>query len=255
MDLMPSLRTALIDILYETRDDELRLIIGGGSGIFLKREFVRQVRIRPLFQQWPEARSTNDPDLFLRPELLANSERLRPMSNALRRLGYTVVPGAENYQFAKPVPAGVREGSIKIDLLTGPPSRFRESSARVDDRRVHPRPSVDLHAHPVDEALTPENDLLSITIDGKTSDGETFRTEVHVPHPFTFIMMKLFAFRDRITDSNKDFGRYHALDIYAILAMTSETEWNRALEARREKTLAPKQGMMQELLTGRIRLV
>lgn len=89
MDVMPSLRTALLDILYETRNDDLRLIIGGGYGIFLKREYVQQVGIRTLFREWPEARSTNDLDLFLRPELLVVSERLRPMSEALQRLGYS----------------------------------------------------------------------------------------------------------------------------------------------------------------------
>lgn len=97
---------------------------------------------------------------------------------------------------------------------------------------MRPRPSVELHAHTVDEALTLEDDLLSLTIDGKTSDGTSFQSEVSIPHPLTFIMMKLFAFRDRVNDTNKDFCRYHALDIYAILAMTSESEWNRALELR-----------------------
>ncbi len=42
--------------------------------------------------------------------------------------------------------------------------------------------------------------------------------------------MKLFAFRDRLNDANKEFGRYHALDMYIILATTMEREWNLALE-------------------------
>jgi len=45
-------------------------------------------------------------------------------------------------------------------------------------------------------------------------------------------MMKLFAFRDRLGDANKDFGRYHALDLYTILATTSEDEWSYALKLR-----------------------
>ncbi len=45
-------------------------------------------------------------------------------------------------------------------------------------------------------------------------------------------MMKLFAFRDRVGDKDKEFGRYHALDIYAVLATTSEPEWNRAMVRR-----------------------
>jgi hypothetical protein len=47
-----------------------------------------------------------------------------------------------------------------------------------------------------------------------------------------FAMMKLFAFRDRLDDANKEFGRYHALDLYAILATTTEEEWRYALKLR-----------------------
>ena len=45
-------------------------------------------------------------------------------------------------------------------------------------------------------------------------------------------MMKLFAFRDRFDDSNKEFGRYHALDLYTIVATTTEAEWGCALHLR-----------------------
>jgi hypothetical protein len=107
------------------------------------------------------------------PELLINPLQLKPLADTLRRLGYQAVRGAENYQFAKPGPTGGLEGSIKIDLLTGPQSRFRETSAKVDARRVRPRPSVELHAHPVDEALTLEDDLLPVTLEGGLADGSS----------------------------------------------------------------------------------
>jgi hypothetical protein len=45
-------------------------------------------------------------------------------------------------------------------------------------------------------------------------------------------MMKLFAFKDRLGDPDKEFGRYHALDLYTILATTTEGEWRHALEMR-----------------------
>lgn len=161
-DLMPTLRSALLELLFDLRHDDLPLIIGGGYGLYLKREQVRLQGMRTLLSEWPEARATNDLDLFLRPELLINPLQLKPLADTLRRLGYQPVRGAEKYQFAKPGPSGGPEGSIKIDLLTGPQSRFRETSAKVDPRRIRPRPSVDLHAHPVDEALTLEDDLLPI---------------------------------------------------------------------------------------------
>jgi hypothetical protein len=48
-------------------------------------------------------------------------------------------------------------------------------------------------------------------------------------------MMKLFAFKDRVDDADKEFGRYHALDLYTILATTMEMEWKQALELRDKK--------------------
>ncbi|AFY60115.1 hypothetical protein [Synechococcus sp. PCC 6312] len=232
MNTMPTLHTALLDLLFEIRNENLSLIIGGGYGIYLKQQHIRKLGMRTLLTEWPEARSTNDLDLFLRPELLIDSAKLKPLSKTLRRLGYQVIPGAEKYQFARPGPDGGPEGSLKIDLLTGPQSRFQNTTVQVNNRRVRPNPSIDLHAHPVDEAFTLEDDLLPITIDGTTSNGSPFEAEVYLPHPLTFTMMKLFAFRDRIDDMNKEFGSYHALDIYTILALTSEEEWLRACQLR-----------------------
>ena len=46
-------------------------------------------------------------------------------------------------------------------------------------------------------------------------------------------MMKLFAFRDRFENEPKEGkAQYHALDIYSIIATTTEGEWNEALALR-----------------------
>ncbi len=235
MIAMSDLRTALLDLLYETRNDDLRLIVGGGYGIYLKREHVRSTGQRTLLRVWPEVRSTNDLDLFLRPELLIAKDRLKPLANALTELGYRAVKGAEKYQFAKPGPTGGQEGSLKIDLLTGPRECFEGTDVRCDDRRVRPRPSVGVHAHPVDEALTLEYELTPVCLEGTTSKGKATTATVFLPHPFTYAMMKLFAFRDRFKDHNKDFGRYHALDLYVVLALATEGEWKTAQAISRER--------------------
>ena len=232
MITIPDLQTALLDLLHEIENTDIKLIIGGGFGIYLKTDHVRQLGVRTLFREWPEPRSTNDLDLFLRPELLIQSAKLKPLADAIARLGYQVVPGAENYQFVKPGPGGVKAGSIKIDILTGPQGRFQGTRVRADTRRARPNPSVGMHAHPVDEAPTLEEGVLPITLEGKLSSGEPWQDEICVPHPYTFTMMKLFAFKDRLDDADKEFGRYHALDMYTILATTMESEWNHALGFR-----------------------
>ncbi len=40
-----------------------------------------------------------------------------------------------------------------------------------------------------------------------------------MPHSFTYLLMKLTAYRDRKNDPRKELGRHHALDIFRIVAM------------------------------------
>jgi len=226
------LQTSLLDLLHEIEGSEIKVIIGGGFGIYLKVVHVAKEGRRTLWREWPEPRSTNDLDLFLRPELLIESEKLKPLAEAIERLGYQAVAGAEKYQFVKPGAGGADSGSVKIDILTGPQSRFKGTKVRADPRRARPHPSIGIHAHPVDEALTLEDGLVRIVLAGALSSGEPSKAEIFLPHPYTFAMMKLFAFRDRVEDADKDFGRYHALDLYTILATTTEDEWAYALKLR-----------------------
>lgn len=233
------LQTSLLDLLHEMEGTDIKLIIGGGFGIYLKTDHVQRLGMRTLLREWPEPRSTNDLGLFLRPELLIESAKLKPLAEAIDRLGYQVVTGAEKYQFVKPGPGGADAGSVKIDLLTGPQIRFHSTRVRVDARRARPNPSIGIHAHPVDEALTLEEGLLRKTLTGKLSSGEPWHGEVFLPHPYTFSLMKLFAFRDRLDDADKEFGRYHALDLYTILATTIEEEWEHGLRLRSQQRDQP----------------
>ena len=127
MITITDLQTALLDLLYEIRNTGESLIVGGGYGIYLKMAHLRRTGERTLFQNWPEPRSTNDLDLFLRPDLLIRSKKLEPLAKAIDRLNYTVVPSAKKYQFSRMGPGGTEAGSIKIDILTG---------AAVHDRSV-----------------------------------------------------------------------------------------------------------------------
>lgn len=142
------LRTALLDLLHEVQDTDIKLIIGGGYGIYLKTAYVRRLKLRTLLWEWPEARSTNDLDLVLRPELLIDSVKLKPLAESIFRLGYRVVRGAEKYQFVKPGVGGADASGLKIDILTGPQSHFQGTRVKTDSRRAKPNPSAGIHAHP-----------------------------------------------------------------------------------------------------------
>jgi hypothetical protein len=67
--------------------------------------------------------------------------------------------------------------------------------------------------------------LLPLTIEGVGSDAIEGLVVVYIPQPFTFLLMKLHAFADRLQDHRVDLGRHHALDVYRIIAMLTEEEY------------------------------
>ena len=229
MSELASLEKSLMDLLSKLDSTTCPIILGGGYGLYLRRTILEREETRTLLEHWPEARSTNDLDLFLRPELLCDSTRLSSLKSALDELGYTPVEGAEHYQFRKDDPDGFIERGIKIDLLTGPTSCFDGTGLKVDERRVRPNPSVKVHAHPTNEAITLDEHLQEVKFQ-IGEDGESATKIVYLPHPFTYSLMKLFAFRDQVDDPAKGNGSHHALDVYATIAMMTEPDWEQAKE-------------------------
>lgn len=227
------LEKALLELLHELKDTDVNLIIGGGYGILLRVEDRKQSGIRTLYSSWPQERTTGDIDLFLRPELLINSKQLEPLRTAFNKLGYKPIESAKFFQFAKMIPGLSPKAELKFDLLTGPQDVFDGTTVKADARRAKPRhPKIGIHARPTNEAITLEKNLHQLQITGNSNDGRELSGVVFLPNTFTFLMMKLYAFRDRYEGKEKEFGIYHALDIYSILATTTEAEWGTAKELR-----------------------
>jgi hypothetical protein len=185
---MTTLKTALLDLLTATGDPDLRPLIGGGYGIYLKYQQVLETKPRTLLSERPEARSTNDIDMFLRTELLVDGRRLEPLKAALMKIGYLPVEGAEYYQFAKPGPDGGKAGALKIDFLAGPQELLKKKGLKADSRRVRATPKVEgLHAHPVNEAPTLETEYCELNIQGQLSSGDHAQAIVALPHPLHYL--------------------------------------------------------------------
>src|SRR3954453_14572349 len=117
---MDTLITSLLDLLAELEATRVPLIVGGGFGLYLKRRHIDRTGERTLLSELPEPRSTNDLDLFLRAEVLADVGRTRRVAEAIRRLGYTPVEEAKFLQWHRPVQVGEVEQEVKIDILVGP---------------------------------------------------------------------------------------------------------------------------------------
>ena len=91
---------------------------------------------------------------------------------------------------------------------------------------MRPRGELELHAYLTDEAIDLEESLLPLPLRGRGSDGQAGTAVVHIPQPFTFLLMKLHAFADRAKDANRDLGRHHAADVYRIVAMLTSEEYD-----------------------------
>ena len=228
MAWMDPLTANLLDLLFELREHPIPFTIGGGFGLYLKRRQLDQTGERTLFSQLPMPRATNDLDLFARADVLCDLKSMKEVAAALQRLGYEAVPEAMYMQWKKHFDLHGQDREIKVDLLVGPLGRFRER-LHVKGVRARPVGSIKLHAHTVEEALRIDESPATLTITGNLFNGEPAEAQIRVPQPFTYLLMKLFAFRDRKEDRDKDLGRHHALDLYTIVAMQVESEYQESL--------------------------
>lgn len=110
-------------------------------------------------------------------------------------------------------------------MLTGPiTDKASRQKLKITPPRVRPRGDLQLHAYLTNEAIDFDQALLPLPVNGIRSDGAQTAATIFVPQPFSFLLMKLHAFADRIADANRDLGRHHALDIYRIIAMLTPDE-------------------------------
>ncbi len=224
---MDQLLANLLDLLREFAVRGVPLMVGGGFGLYLKRMHLARTGERMLFAELPEVRSTNDIDMFIRAEVLANLSRTRETADAIKTLGYKVVEEAKYLQWKKPVTVAGVEQEVKIDVLVGPLGGYR-AAMKLTPPRARPKGDIQFHAHMVEEALHIEDEPIGVAVEGRTSDGRPYSGEVYVPEAFPYLLMKLHAFSDRKDDANKDLGRHHALDVYTIVGMMTEREYERA---------------------------
>ena len=231
------LLTTLLDLDFALQSQP-KLIIGGGYGLYLKQIYLSaHPELQTLFalRSLPVARTTQDIDVILRDEIVTDSKSMQKIRTALDQLDFTVVDTAKYTQFSRPM----NPGRVKIDLLAAPLGEFADRVPK-DVRRVKPRPSVKLHASKLEEALAVDRHATIIPVSGTLSNGEMHITEVLVPQAFSYLMMKLFAFRDRLDDADKGLGQHHALDVYRIVGMLRRDEDPLVRELSKEHATHPK---------------
>lgn len=196
-------------------------IVGGGYGLVLKARHLQTTgarTVRPI----PTLRSTDDIDVFLSTEVTTAREKMEAFRSVLDELGYRPVESAKYYQFVRSITWRGRPQEVKLDLLAPPTSDPR---AVVDSRRIRAKQFKGLHTHTAPEAVSVAETMMTLSLDA--SDPTAV---VHIPHPYCFVLLKVFALRDQIDDPDRANGRHHAFDIFATIAMLVEGEWDQAAE-------------------------
>lgn len=224
------LKSNLLDILYELQAINMSLVLGGGYGLYLKQIHLQETGKQTLLSAdfWPAPRATQDLDFLLTTEIITSDHAMKQLRSVLDRLGYLPLEKFKCAHFTKSLPQG---GFLKIDLLVGPiPDRLHHL-VKIKEMRVRSRPRskdeppVRLHAYLTPEAIELGQWLDELVVEGTRTDGQPYKSKIFLPNPFTYLVMKLFAFRDRKDDPNKNLARHHALDLYRITAMLLESEY------------------------------
>ena len=220
---MDALVTAVLDLSGELPEFPAPMLVGGGFGLYLKQ---RHMEERPQLETlipgelWPPARATEDVDLLLPTEVIVSVKHMRSIRAALDRLDYE--PDVQFFQFVKRTPSGL----VKIDLLTCDVPAEHAGKVKLSPPRVRPVGDVQLHAYLTKEALALDLSPFELTLQGLRSDGSSDELVAHIPNPFTYLLMKLHAFRDRMNDERKNLASHHALDIYRIVSMLTREEYD-----------------------------
>lgn len=219
------LQSNLLDLLYELKGSGIRITIGGGYGLYLKRQQIEASQVATLLSFIPPARVTNDLDVFLQTQLIADLESAKSVSIALQKLECTVVTGSEKFQFVRISEIGGQSHKIKSDLLTKMPIDQPDQQIEVKGIRVKNKKSGGVHAHLTEEAIAIEDTPTAVQLAGTRTSGEEYTAIVYIPQVYPYLMMKLFAFRDYETKKKEpEQAQKHALDLYSIIAMTTEEE-------------------------------
>ena len=228
------LRDTLIAFAELLKPDGIELIIGGGYGLLLRSELTARRGHSSRLGIDTVVRSTSDLDCFIGSAVISDADKTRRIAIALETLGFSAM---QNYwQFSKPVKLPDNDFvDVHIDLLAAdvPPPLIGNIHGANDKRRLRPHGFDKLHGRRTPEAVTIERYAARIDVSG---DGSG--TCVLVPHPLSFILMKPFAFRDRIARASYDHGAYHAFDILQTLDSMSQEEWAQAGELIRDPAAA-----------------
>ena len=197
------------------------MIVGGGFSLYLKTRFLKKSR-SPRYTSQPFIRSTKDIDVFLTSEIIIDPVAIENIKSVLFRLDFKVK--TEYFQYIKEIQFGDEKKEVLLDLLSQPVQVNDLDKVKIKRPRIKPIDVEEFHAFYHEEAEVINKNLIKLEGLVDSSLKNKFKN-VYLLSAFSFIILKLHAFRDRINDEKKDYGRYHAYDIFSSIIEMDENDW------------------------------
>ena len=136
-----------------------------------------------------DARGTKDVDFIL--NVIALRAEPLQLEAVLKRLSYTAIAGARNFQFEKTIPNS--KEIMRIEFMA--PEEFK----RAADFRVDVQKGIHARACTGGTIALAESD--EYPLEGRLPDGQPYAARVRVTRPHALVMLKLLALFDRFTIS------------------------------------------------------
>jgi hypothetical protein len=217
-------------LLAALQGTEIMLMVVGGFGLTLRSKWLLASQQATIMTRQLVPRSTEDIDLMLPLELLADRNKMQSLRVAILAMGFEeLVP---RFQFVKPASATGIGRNVKIDLLAPQPT-IPHPILKVTVPRIGHKNNSPLHGRVTPEALAIEQAALRFGVIGKTSDGQQQQAMIELPNAFSLLLMKLFAYRDNEIGlkgpASQPNAERHAADIYRIVALLTEEEFEQTL--------------------------
>lgn len=167
-----------------------------------------------------QARATKDIDFVL--DAVALRGQKESVAQTLQKLGYSVVPSSQNFQFQKAIP-GSNE-VMRIEFMAP------EELKRGKDFRVDVQNGVHARACTGGTIAIAESSIYELG--GKLPDGSDYSAPIRVTKPHALVMLKLLALDDRYRNirgpaearHDREEARTHAADIVAILSVQANPQ-------------------------------
>jgi hypothetical protein len=218
------------------RPESQGAILAGGFGLRVRQAYLRAQRVSVLIPEVPQARATQDLDMFLSVQMWLPPEEggAQAFRDMLTELGYEV--HVHSWIFRKQY--GDTGHRVKLDLQARTPDSNDVKVKRWSNPEKAPQVGrgmgVGLAGHETPEGFAVEDSPQSILI-----GYEERQAIVRVPHPYAWLNLKVRAAYDWLleergeippkTDDELSVRLKHPFDVYLLTASLTETELEEAV--------------------------